>query len=52
MVGDDICIVVTSIRGGGVRIGVEAPRGISVDREELWKKRHDVACPTLQCAGS
>jgi carbon storage regulator len=45
MVGDDIQIVVVSIDRGHVRIGVQAPRHVPVDREELYvskKKSRDM----------
>ncbi|MFO0949260.1 MAG: carbon storage regulator [Planctomycetota bacterium] len=34
-VGEDITITVVKIDGNKVRIGIEAPRGVSVMREEL-----------------
>ncbi len=34
-IGDDITVCVVSLRNGGVRIGVEAPKDITVLREEL-----------------
>ncbi|MEQ8791542.1 MAG: carbon storage regulator [Pirellulaceae bacterium] len=34
-IGDDIRITVVRISGGGVRLGVEAPREMVVVREEL-----------------
>ena len=39
MIGDDIIIHVIDIcpRTGKVRIGIEAPKGIRVDREEVRK---------------
>lgn len=37
-VGDDIQIRVLDIQGGKVRIGVEAPRSISVHREEVYNR--------------
>jgi carbon storage regulator len=35
VVGDDIVVTVLEIRGGQVRLGVEAPRDISVHRSEV-----------------
>ena len=40
MIGDDIRIQVLSNKKGQVRIGVDAPRSISVKREELFNKKH------------
>jgi carbon storage regulator len=36
MLGDDIVIEVTEIRGLTVRLGIDAPRSLPVYREELW----------------
>ncbi|WP_375492553.1 carbon storage regulator CsrA [uncultured Jatrophihabitans sp.] len=36
IVGDDIVISVVEVRGEAVRIGIEAPRSLSVHREEVW----------------
>ena len=38
-IGDNITIVVTQIRLDRVRIGVEAPDGVQVDREEVRKDK-------------
>lgn len=38
VVGDNIRICVVEIRGDKVRIGVEAPKDVKIDREEIWLK--------------
>jgi carbon storage regulator len=38
MVGDDVAITVLGIKGNQVRIGVIAPKDISVHREEIYLK--------------
>jgi carbon storage regulator len=38
MVGDDIVISVVEVRGDAVRIGIQAPRSISVPREEVYRE--------------
>jgi carbon storage regulator len=35
LIGSDIAITIVKIAGNHVRIGIDAPRGISVLREEL-----------------
>ena len=35
MIGDDIVVTVIDVRGDGVRIGFDAPRGISIQRAEV-----------------
>jgi carbon storage regulator len=37
-VGDDISITVLGIKGNNVRLGIEAPRDVSVHREEIYLK--------------
>ncbi|PZQ41034.1 MAG: carbon storage regulator [Pseudomonas putida] len=34
-IGDNITVVVLGIKGGQVRLGVEAPKGVAVDRQEI-----------------
>jgi carbon storage regulator len=38
-IGDDICVTVVRLEGGQVRLGIEAPRDISVVRAELVPER-------------
>jgi carbon storage regulator len=35
LIGDDIIITVIDVRGEGVRIGFEAPKGIPIQRHEV-----------------
>lgn len=41
-IGDDITIVIVEIRGDKVRMGIEAPKEVSVHRGEVYEaiKRH------------
>lgn len=39
-INDDITITVVEIRGGKVRLGVEAPRSVPVHRSEVYKAIH------------
>jgi carbon storage regulator len=38
MVGDDIVITVLGFSRGQVRIGIRAPKGVQVHREEIYEK--------------
>lgn len=44
-IGDDIKIVVVDIRGDKVRLGIEAPHGVPVHRQEVYEaiKRQEQA---------
>ena len=35
-IGEDIVITVVAICGSKIRIGIEAPRGVPVNRTEVW----------------
>ena len=35
LIGDDIVITVLDVRGDSIRLGVDAPRGISIQRAEI-----------------
>jgi carbon storage regulator len=37
MVGNDITVTIVAVRGRQVRIGINAPRDVSVHREEVHK---------------
>ena len=44
-VGNDVSVTVLAVRGSQIRIGITAPKGIGVYREEIYDKRQktDVA---------
>ena len=38
MVGDDVRVTVLDVKGNQVRIGVTAPKDVTVHREEIYKR--------------
>ncbi len=36
VIGDQILVTVMSVSGHTVRLGIEAPEGVSIYREEIW----------------
>jgi len=39
VIGDDIRITVVDVRGDKVRLGIEAPRDVPVDRQEVHEAK-------------
>ena len=38
-IGEEITVTILGVSGNQVRIGIEAPKNVPVDREEIWAKK-------------
>lgn len=43
LIGDDISITVLSVRGNQVKIGINAPKDVSVHREEIYQRIKEIS---------
>lgn len=41
VIGDDIIITITSVKGGQVQVGIDAPKHLSIVRDELIPRDRD-----------
>jgi len=41
VIGEDIFVSVMSVSGHSVRLGIEAPGGVPIYREEIWQAVRD-----------
>jgi carbon storage regulator len=46
-VGDNIVITIVRVAGGTVRVGIEAPNDVQVQREEVRRRAKDSAAKPL-----
>lgn len=40
-IGDEIVITLLGVRGNQYKVGIEAPKHVSVHREEIWQRIHN-----------
>ncbi|SDS90868.1 carbon storage regulator, CsrA [Microterricola viridarii] len=52
LIGDDIVITVLDARGDSIRIGVDAPRGIKIQRSEVVQAVAEANAEATGAAGS
>lgn len=45
LIGRDIAVTIVRIQGQRVKIGIEAPSGVRVWREEILHSAYDADCP-------
>jgi carbon storage regulator len=45
VINNDITITVVEIRGDKVRLGIVAPKDVSVHRQEVWEAIHGASTP-------
>ena len=43
VIGDDVRITIVDVKGDKVRLGIDAPRSVSVHREEVYAALHQPA---------
>jgi carbon storage regulator len=50
MIGDDVTVTVLRVKGNQVRLGVNAPKSVSVQREEIFHriKRENADAETVE----
>lgn len=46
VIGDDITMTILGMKGNQVRIGITAPKDVSVHREEIYKRIHQALEPS------
>jgi carbon storage regulator len=48
VLGDNVIVEVIEVKGGTVRLGIDAPRSVAIYREEIWLevKRENEAAAT------
>jgi len=47
MIGNDVSVTVLRVKGNQVRLGVEAPKSVSVQREEIFNRMKTEGDPAM-----
>lgn len=42
IIGDDVKLTILAVKGGQVRVGIEAPKSVAIHREELLQEEGTV----------
>lgn len=50
MIGPDIAVTVLGVKGSQVRIGIEAPKDVTVDRQEIFDRKQRGLSPPARGA--
>ena len=43
----NIVVTVLEVRGGKARLGISAPDGVAIHREEIWRRIQDLTAPAV-----
>lgn len=49
-IGDGIRVVIAGIRGNAVKLAIEAPRNVSIQRDEIRRQPHPAVCTAASVA--
>ena len=47
MIGDEVAVMVLGVKGGQIRIGINAPKSVIIHREELHERIKTQQRPTV-----
>lgn len=47
MIGDEVRVTIVGLKGSQVKVGIQAPRTISVHRQEIQSKSNEITAEAL-----